>query len=135
MRNWVGAVTSMLALAIVAVALARRRKVLAVVSEAALTHRLEQLAGDPRSLSAFGEIMRPIVWFALTVIALKSMIAYFLLGGARFLSPFDLAGVLAMLVAYGFFIHVQTRYRFSAVEAVFVAEQPGTAGGGRTPAI
>lgn len=135
MRYWVGAVTSMLALAIVAVALARRRKVLAVVSEAALTHRLEQMAGDPRSLSAFGEIMRPIVWLALIVIALKSTIVYFYLGGARFLSSFDLAGVLAMLVAYGVFIHFQTRYRFSAVEAVVVAEQPESEGGGRTPAV
>jgi hypothetical protein len=118
MRYWIGAFTFALALALVGYALARRRQVLSVVSEEALTRRLEQLANDPQSLSAFGEIMRPIVWFALAVIGIKSTIAYFWIGGSRILSPFDLAGVLAMLAAYGYFIHVQTRYRLSAVEVV-----------------
>ncbi len=115
MRYWIGTVTFALALALVAYAFVRRRQVLSVVSEEALSRRLEQLANDPKSLSSFGEIMRPIVWFALVVIGIKSTIAYLWIGGARVLSPFDLGGVLAMLAAYGYFIHVQTRYRLSAV--------------------
>lgn len=123
MRYWIGTVTFALALALVAYALVRRRHVLAVVTEEALTRRLEQLANDPQSLSSFGEIMRPIVWFALAVIGIKSTIAYVWIGGARVLSPFDLGGVLAMLAAYGYFIHVQTRYRLSAVGVLADAGQ------------
>lgn len=124
MRYWVGAVTGTLAMCLVVYALARRRRVLALIGEEELSRRLDLLSSDPRSISAFGEIMRPLVWFALAIIALKSVIAYFVLGGARFLSPFDLAGVLAMLGAYGFFIQMQTRYRLSALEPIVVAEQP-----------
>lgn len=116
MRYWVAAVTFLLAFSIVGFALARRRSVLSVVSEEALTRRLEELANDPRSMSAFGEIMRPIVWFALVVVGIKSTLGYFWIGGSRVLSPWDLAGVLTMLAAYGYFVHVQTRYRLSVVE-------------------
>jgi hypothetical protein len=78
--------------------------------------------------------MRPIVWFALVVIAIKSTVAFFWIGGSRFLSPLDLAGVLAMLAAYGYFIHVQTRYRLSAIEAVVEDRDAGLGRGQCSPA-
>lgn len=132
MRNLLGAVL-MLATAIFLVrARALRRGVLASVGAAELARRRTAALADPRSLSAFGEIARPLVLIGLGWLALKAALAYVMLDGERVLSRFDLAGFLALLAAYGVW--------FSARAAYWVPEQlpsseaaPGGARSGGEP--
>jgi hypothetical protein len=68
--------------------------------------------GDPAatsvSLADFGAIVRPLVYIALGYLALKASLAYALLDAGRFVSPFDLAGLLYLLAAYGIWLHLRT---------------------------
>jgi uncharacterized protein YdbL (DUF1318 family) len=57
----------------------------------------------------FGEIMRPIILFFLTVLAIKAIFAYFWLDAARYLSLFDLGGFVAALAGYGYWVVVKTK--------------------------
>lgn len=66
---------------------------------------------QPQSkLFVFGEIMRPIILFALVFIGAKVALAYFWLDAQRYFSLFDLGGFLAALTAYGAWVVVSTRY-------------------------
>lgn len=113
MRYTTGLVMLLLAAGILAWALRHRRRVLALVPQDVLVRQLEAQAADPESISAYGEIVRPVVLFALVWIGLKSVAAYFWLDGPKYLSLFDLGSLLALLAAYGYCITVQTRYRMS----------------------
>src|ERR1700760_5183148 len=50
--------------------------------------------------AAMGEMIRPLILFAVAVFALKMTLFYFLLGGQKFLTPLDFAGILFILAAY-----------------------------------
>jgi pimeloyl-ACP methyl ester carboxylesterase len=117
----------MLAVGVLAWALRHRHRVLALISEDALARYMDKQSEDPHSISAFGEIMRPIVLFALAWIGAKSAAAYFWMDGPKYLSLFDLGALLALLASYGYCITVQTRYRMSvalaARDAAEFAEQ------------
>ncbi len=117
MRYTTGCVMLLLAAAVFGWALRHRRRVLALIAEDELVRQLEAQSADPDSISAFGEIMRPLVLFALAWIGVKSVAVYFWLDGQRYLSLFDLGALLALLAAYGYCITIQTRYRMSAVLA------------------
>lgn len=117
MRYTTGLVMLLLAVFVLGWAIRHRARVLAVVSADELARHRERMADDPKSLSAFGEIVRPIVLFALVWIGAKSTAAYFWLNGSKYLSLFDLASLLAVLAAYGYCITIQTRYRMSTAVA------------------
>jgi hypothetical protein len=59
--------------------------------------------------AAMGEMIRPLILFAVAVFALKMTLFYFLLGGQRFLTPLDFAGILFVLAAYTGFLVMATR--------------------------
>jgi hypothetical protein len=88
--------------------LGHRRRVLAM--RAALESAAPTAASDPRSLSVFGEIMRPIILFALAYLGVKTSLAFYWLDAGRYLSVFDLAGFLFLLFAYGTWITLKTKY-------------------------
>ena len=113
MRYTTGLVRLLIAVGVLAWALRHRRRVLVLVSEDVLARHMEKQSEDPNSISAFGEIMRPIVLFALVWIGAKSVAAYFWMDGPKYLSLFDLGSLLALLASYGYCITVQTRYRMS----------------------
>jgi hypothetical protein len=113
MRYTTGLVMLLMAVGVLAWALRHRRRVLALIPEDALARHLEKQSEDPHSISAFGEIMRPIVLFALVWIGAKAVAAYFWMDGPKYLSLFDLGALLALLASYGYCITVQTRYRMS----------------------
>ena len=75
---------------------------------AAIAARGRRPAGS--RMSAFGEIMRPILLFALVYVGAKTTFVYFWLDAGRYLSVFDLAGFWFLLVAYGTYITVKTRF-------------------------
>jgi hypothetical protein len=56
-----------------------------------------------------GEIMRPIILFALGFVALKMTLFYAVLGGQRYLSPLDFGGFLFVLAAYGTWLVLATK--------------------------
>jgi hypothetical protein len=62
------------------------------------------------TMNAFGEIMRPILLFALVYVGAKTTFVFFWLDAERYLSLFDLAGFWFLLVAYGAYITVKTRF-------------------------
>jgi hypothetical protein len=90
-------------------ALAQRRRVIAA-RRAGTVAREGEAAGNAQ-LSMTGEIMRPVILFALVYVALKSVFAYVVLDAGRWVSWFDLAGYLFLLAAYGGWVVVRTRYR------------------------
>jgi hypothetical protein len=59
--------------------------------------------------AAMGEIVRPLILFAVGFVALKMSAFYFLLGGDQFLSPLDFAGLLCMLGAYSAWLILVTK--------------------------
>lgn len=61
-------------------------------------------------MSAFGEIMRPILLFALVYVGAKTTFVFFWFEATRYLSLFDLAGFWLLLIAYGSYITVKTKY-------------------------
>jgi hypothetical protein len=110
MRNLLGAVLLLATAVFLVRAWALRRRVLASVGAAELARRRAAALADPRSLSAFGEIARPLVLGGLGWLALKSTLVYVMLDGERVLSRFDLAGFLALLAAYGLWFSARAAY-------------------------
>jgi hypothetical protein len=65
---------------------------------------------EPASrMFVFGEIMRPIILFFVTVLAIKAVFAYYWLDAARYFSLFDLAGFVGALAGYGYWVVVKTK--------------------------
>lgn len=56
-----------------------------------------------------GEIVRPMILFAVALVALKSAAFYFLFNGARFLSPLTFGGFLFVLAAYSVWLVLATQ--------------------------
>jgi hypothetical protein len=110
MRHLLGAFFLLATAGFMVRAWALRRRVLASIGAAELARRRAVALADPRSLSAFGEIARPLVLVGLGWLALKSTLVYLMLDGARVLSLFDLAGFLALLGGYGVWFSVRTAY-------------------------
>jgi hypothetical protein len=90
--------------------------------EAALAARAEGRAAVGASLAGFAAAIRPVVYVALGYLALKASLAYAVLDAGRVLSPFDLAGFLFLLAAYGAWLHLRTSC-WDPAESV-VAETP-----------
>lgn len=111
MRYWIGLACFAAALALVRAGLNHRNRVRVLAPTAAAPEPA------PNSMNAFGEIMRPVILFALAYLALKTSVAYHVLDAGRVVSLFDLAGMLALFGAYGSWIVMKTSYRPPAPEA------------------
>jgi hypothetical protein len=61
--------------------------------------------------AAMGEIVRPLILFLVALFAVKICAFYFLLGGQRYLTPLDFAGILFVLASYCGWLVVATRRR------------------------
>jgi hypothetical protein len=80
--------------------------------------------GDIRpEFAAMGEMVRPMILFCVAVVAAKMSLFYFVLGGSRFMTPLDYAGLMFVLAAYiGYLVAATSKRRESAavpaIEAV-----------------
>lgn len=111
MAYWTGFACALLGAWLIGAGLAHRRRM------QALRARLGDAAGpatDPRSLGVFGEIVRPIILCALAYLAVKTALAFYWLDAGRYLSLFDLAGFLFLLVAYGTWLTLKTKHPLPA---------------------
>ncbi|MGD0103964.1 MAG: hypothetical protein ABSC06_07990 [Rhodopila sp.] len=61
--------------------------------------------------AAMGEMIRPIILFCVAVFAGKMTLFYFVLGGQRYLTPLDFAGILFVLAAYSGYLIAATSRR------------------------
>ena len=61
--------------------------------------------------AAMGEIARPLILFAVGFFALKMSLFYFLLGGERYLTRLDFAGILFVLATYSVYVVLATKPR------------------------
>ncbi|HEY8565955.1 MAG TPA: hypothetical protein VIL65_10680 [Beijerinckiaceae bacterium] len=86
---------------------------------AGLLHRRRALVAIRRSsegaaegsLTAFGQIARPLILGVLAYVGLKAVLIYAAFDGGRVLSPLDLAGFLALLAGYGFWLSLRVKHR------------------------
>jgi hypothetical protein len=100
-----------------------RRHVLALASPQELAQAMRAASASPGSLRAFTAIARGAVLVALAWIGIKATLAYFWMDGGRFVSLFDLAGLLAMLAAWGWNVTVRTRFSVGVAEGISEARR------------
>jgi len=75
------------------------------------TSKPDDASLDPRSLAAFGEMVLPIMLAGLALAAFGCILLYSTADATSPLSPFDLAAMLAALVAYGLHFSVKIKCR------------------------
>lgn len=110
MTNIIGLALFAVAGVLIYTAIAHRRKVLAVLGDTKIEAEDDD-AINVNSLAIMGKIMPPIIVGILAIVGLKSVFMYFIVDAGRVFSLFDLAGFLALLVAYGLWIVFKTKYR------------------------
>lgn len=67
-------------------------------------------AGQIRpEFAAMGEIVRPLILFAVAIFAGKMALFYFVFGGQKYLTPLDFGGLMFVLAAYVGWLIVATR--------------------------
>lgn len=66
------------------------------------------------SLELMGGIMPPLVNLGLAIAGGQVAFAFWLTNGAGIFGPLDLAGFLALLAAYGYWLATKTRHRLPA---------------------
>src|SRR5579883_1794070 len=111
MRYWIGAICLAVAAGLIIKGLRHRRQILSLATREALAAQHAAASSDPRSMSALGEIGRPLVLFFVGWLAVKAGLLYLLFHAGRWLSIADLAGFYALLYAYGVHLTLHTRYR------------------------
>lgn len=127
-RNWIGAVLTLIGIWLLYSAMAHYRRVLTACRSCTGLTEIGALPKAESPMFVFGEIMRPIILFGLGIFALKATVAYFLLGAGRILSLFDLAGVLFVIAAYGTWLSINTKFRMpDTVTARRGSVDPGAA--------
>ncbi len=109
-RNWAGLVLAAIGVWFFVTALKRRKRALAAWHEA----RAKGLEIDVRTSQKFaltGAIARPLVNFMLLLGAAEVSLSYAALGNTRLFSAIDLGGFLLLLLGYGVWFSISTRYR------------------------
>jgi hypothetical protein len=100
MHDWIGIGLLAFGLGLIVAGIIKRRTRM----------RVPAPAGAIRpEFAAMGEMIRPLILFAVGVFALKITLFYFVLGGQRFLTPLDFAGILFVLAAYAGWLVIATR--------------------------
>ncbi|NVO12837.1 MAG: hypothetical protein HXX10_02260 [Rhodoplanes sp.] len=127
MQNWIGTAFFAAAAVLLLAGFAHKRRVLAARAAAAARGIVPTEPGL-RSVAAFGEIMRPVILFFLAYAGLKTAVLFLVLDGEELLSWFDLAGVLALLAAYGTWMSLRTSYRMSDLAVAEAAAAEAKAG-------
>ena len=78
--------------------------------------------------AAMGEMVRPLILFAVGIFAVTMSLFYFVLGGERFLTPVDFGGILFVLAAYaGYLVAATTQRPIQAVEQPLETEMRSAA--------
>ncbi|CAH2601031.1 conserved membrane protein of unknown function [Rhodovastum atsumiense] len=107
MRYWAGAILFAAGAWMIFSALRKRRAAIAswhAAVAAGVTPKMSSLAG-------FALAMRPIIQIVLVLAALEVTASYMAVDGGRHFSFFDLGGFLFMLLGYGVWFSINTRYR------------------------
>jgi hypothetical protein len=100
MHDWMGIGLVALGLGLIVSGIMKRRSRMQAPS----------VAGAIRpEFAAMGEMIRPLILFAVSIFGLKMTLFYFVLGGERYLTPLDFAGVLFVLAAYSGWLVMATR--------------------------
>ena len=100
MHDWMGIGLLALGLGLIVSGIIKRRTRM----------RVPTPAGAIRpEFAAMGEMIRPLILFAVGVFALKMTLLYFVLGGQKFLTPLDFAGILFVLAAYASWLVLATK--------------------------
>jgi hypothetical protein len=91
--------------------------------------RTQMQAGTIRpEFAAMGEMVRPLILFAVGFVALKMSLFYFVFGGEKLLTPLDYAGLMFVLAAYsGYLVAATMKPRHAArhtMEAKSVRAEP-----------
>ena len=123
MKYWVGTGLFISAAVFASFAQARRKQVSGARQEADRRGLNVDEKLDPSSMAAFGEIMTPIVLFALAYVAMKTTFAYYMFDNGQYLSMFDLVGFYAVLIGYGFWLKTKCTYRMPDADLVTVARE------------
>ena len=99
MHDWVGGGLIALGLGLVAAATVKHRKRTRILLPAGVIRP---------EFAAMGEMVRPLILFAVAFVALKMSLFYFVFGGDKLLSPLEYAGLMFVLVAYCGYLVVAT---------------------------
>lgn len=109
--NVAGAVMGAAGLVLIWQAYTRRRTVIADAERRSATGEPESRPPLHQSLRMLGAIGPGIVQLGLVIAGGQVVLAFYLTGGSGVFTLFDLGGFLFLLVAYGWWISVRTRYR------------------------
>lgn len=109
MSFWSGALMLLAALWLVRDAIRRRAQVRAEATAAIA--RGEPIPPGHRKLTALAEIVPPLVYGALFIAGVQVVAAWWFTPASGWFGVFDIAAFLLLLVAYGFWMSVKTRYR------------------------
>ncbi len=109
-RNWAGLVLAAIGVWFFTTALQRRKRALAAW-HAAKAKGLEIDVRTSQKFALTGAIARPVVNFVLLVGAAEVSLSYAAIGRSSLFSPIDLAGFLLLLLGYGVWFSISTRYR------------------------
>lgn len=136
MRDWIGTIFFVAAALLLVSGFGHKRRVLAARAAAA-ARGIVPPTPELGSIAALGVMMRPLILFFLAFAGVTTVTMYILLGGEEVLSYVDLAGVLALLAAYGTWLILRTTYRHSdlAMAAAAAAETTELAPRGTPPYV
>ncbi len=117
MQDWLGMALFALGLGLIVSAVFKRRSRLRTILP----------AGELRpEYAAMGQVARPLVLFFVALFALKMSLFYFVLGGQKYLTGLDFAGVLFVLASYaGWLVAATTRRRIAAPVPAAVDDELG----------
>lgn len=109
-RNWLGLVLFAIGAWMVTTALQRRNRARAARSEA-LAQGVRLDIGISQKFALAAAVARPVVYAGLLFTALGVLAFSLGLGESSLLSPLDVGGFLFLLLAYGVWFSINTRYR------------------------
>lgn len=108
MMYWAGVALFLMAAWLVHAGYAHRRRVRAERTEPTPA---AETTNRPNPIAILGDVLPPLIVMVLVVFSLKIPFAYVVLDHGRYVSPFDLAGLLAFPAGYGTWLILKTRYR------------------------
>jgi hypothetical protein len=102
MRDWLGLALIAIGCGLLVSAVFKRRERMRPIEPAA---RIRP------EFAAMGEIVRPLILFAVLFVSAKMTLFYAVLGGDRYLSPVDFGGFLFVMAAYCVWLVIATKRR------------------------